>query len=78
MGMMPPSVYKSRICPNTNLLLNSFHLLVGGIPPPSLAGRPMTFGPPGMPGMPPPGMVPPGFPGAPPMGFPPGMPAPPG
>ncbi|GJJ11273.1 hypothetical protein Clacol_005505 [Clathrus columnatus] len=40
-----------------------------GMMPPALAGRPMPYGPPGMPGMPPPGFRPPGMP--------PGMPFPP-
>ncbi|CDZ98724.1 U1 snRNP component [Phaffia rhodozyma] len=46
--------------------------LGGGIPPPSLAARPMPYArpPPGFPGMPGmPGLPPPGFPGAPPPGF---------
>ncbi|KAG8916074.1 pyruvate carboxylase [Tulasnella sp. 417] len=64
----------------------------GGVPPPSMAARPMPYGmpPPGMPGGPPPGMPgfgrggfppgPPGFPGMPPPGFggpPPGFQPPP-
>jgi len=54
---------------------------VGGLPPASMAARPLPYGmPPGMPGGPPPGF-PPGMPGfgrgGPPPGFP-GMPPPPG
>ena len=73
MGMMPPSKYTQL--PAMSHFLTFCTILVGG---PGFGRPPMPFGgPPGMPGMPPPGFRPPGFPPGVPFPPPPGFGGPP-